>query len=62
MTVCESCGEEVNREDPTLVRANVAQDATVRGDEAREEIDRGPDALFHAQCFPVNSPVWRRWN
>ena len=62
MTVCEGCGEAVDPEDKTLVRAGVIHDVTVQGDETRQEIDIGPDALFHAQCFPVNSRVWRRRN
>jgi hypothetical protein len=53
-TVCESCAESVDPNDPTLVRARLNRDA------AEQPIDGEPDVLFHAGCFPTDSPVWVR--
>ena len=52
ITVCESCAEAVDANDPTLVRAGLARDAA--------PVDDDPDVLFHAGCFPTDSPVWVR--
>lgn len=52
--VCESCAEEVDPNDPTLVRAGLAHDTPP------QPVDDEPDALFHAHCFPTDSPVWVR--
>ena len=52
--VCEGCAEEVDPDDPDLVRAGLSHEA------AGQPIDEEPDALFHARCFPADSPVWVR--
>lgn len=53
LTVCESCAEEVDPHDPTLVRARVRLDDD-------EPFDAKPQALFHGHCFPIDSPIWVR--
>jgi hypothetical protein len=52
--MCEGCGGEVDSKDPTVVRACLKADALDRPVEEELEI------LFHAQCFPSDSPVWGR--
>ena len=45
---------EIDPDDPSLVRAGLSRDAVVH------QVDDEPDVLFHAHCFPTNSPVWVR--
>jgi hypothetical protein len=52
--VCEGCAEEIDPKDPTLVRAGLAHGAV------QPPPDGEADALFHAHCFPTDSPVWVR--
>jgi hypothetical protein len=52
--VCEGCAEEVDPDDPSLVRAGLSRDA------APDPVDDEPDVLFHAHCFPTDNPVWVR--
>ena len=54
VTVCEACGEPLDRSDPTLVRAGIRVDI---GEKVPRLLD-GPDSLFHDRCFPRNSQVW----
>jgi hypothetical protein len=52
--VCESCAEEVDPDDPTLVRAGLKLEP------GGPAVDEGLDILFHPTCFPTDSPVWVR--
>jgi len=52
--VCEGCAEEVAPDDSDVVRAGLSHEVAV------QPIDDEPDVLFHARCFPVDSPVWVR--
>ena len=52
--VCEGCAEEVDPDDPNLVRAGLSREAAV------QPVDDEPPVLFHAHCFPTDSPVWVR--
>jgi hypothetical protein len=52
--MCEGCGGEIDRNDPTLVRAYLK--AGVTDETVEEELE----ILFHADCFPTDSPVWGR--
>ena len=54
ITVCEGCTEPVDLNDATLVRAGLQESAG--GPTVADE----PDVLFHAECFPTDSPVWVR--
>jgi hypothetical protein len=58
MVVCEVCAQQVDPEDPSLVHARVNSEAG--GDGESSTADTEADVLFHAHCFPADSPVWRR--
>ena len=52
--MCEGCGGEMDPDDATVVRAYLKAGAT------DEPVEEDLEILFHAHCFPADSPVWGR--
>lgn len=58
--ICEACQEEVNPDDPDVVKAAEMNDVTTFGSGGHREYMDGLTVFFHEHHFPYGSREYKR--